>query len=176
MEQQEPRRFRSVGQYAVATSLLIQRMEKGQPGDILTDMQLAAICGKVCRPHHPGYGYLQSAIKYCERHGVVWKRMPGGDCIKCLEPDEILSQGESTARQISNRAKRATLRFGSLDASVLTPEQVTKRNTFMAWAGTLALMASRKAVKKLEERHVNTTADFDRMLEIFQPKEDAPDE
>ena len=167
---EDTKRFRRIPGRAVETTLLIQRLREGKPGDIITDDELMEICGKNCAPDGAGYGYLHSAIKFVEAEGIVWGRVRDAKKIKCLEPDEVLSVGTNAFKQIARKSKRTVLQLGSLDTKELTDEQVTKRNAGMALSGTLAMMASHKTAKRLEEKHASATVDFDKMLEIFQPK------
>jgi len=164
----ETKSFERIFSFGPESSLLIQRMKGGKPGDLLSDEELQKVSGRDCSPGGSGYGCLQTAIRHCEREGVVWLRIPGSKQVKCLEPGEVLSCGTQTLRHINKQSKRATLRLGSMDDEALSADERRRRNALITQAGALAFFTRTSTVKLIEKRSVTATVDPSRMLEIFK--------
>lgn len=154
---------------SITSSRLIDRLKTGTPGDVITDEDLTSVCGKDTRPNGKGYSSLQTAIRYCEReHNVVWRRIKGADCIKCLEWSERLEQDNKYRRHIHRTAKRSVRVVNSIDTSELKPSDQREVNIRTAQMMTLASMSSADMRKKLEARDIQEPLDMPKLLEAMR--------
>lgn len=167
MSENGAKQFRVIPGMSATTALLVQHMRKCRPGDEFTDEELREICGQGCSPGQRGYANLQTAIKYCEREGVVWGRIRKGGKIKCLEPDEVMSGAEGSLKHIRRKARRTTLQLGSIPIEALSEAEVVKRNAYIAQSGALELFAERRTSKKLQSQKATAFSNLDKGLELF---------
>ncbi len=150
------------------TVKLIDALKTGKPGDTYTDEQLQQICDKDTRVTGDGYSYLGSAIRHCRNnHGVVWERVKGAGCIKCLNWEEVGESVDGDRRRIHRRAKVSCKKIATVDLAVV-PE--AGRVAFLAKAahvGTLAAISDKGSQKKLEARKVTEPLDLKKLLEAM---------
>ncbi len=104
-----------VSNYSVTTRILIDFLERGRPGDMVSDLVLSAKCGRDTRPGSDGYGNLLTAIKHCERQGVVWRRDRGLCRIVCLTGLECVTYAKETRLHVRRASKRALARLGGVE-------------------------------------------------------------
>lgn len=153
----------------VETAKLVDALRTGSSGDILTDEQLHTVCGKGVKPGEPGYPYLQSAIRRTlSEYGLVWKRIVGAGCIKCLESREILSLGKNARRHIHRCSKRAMRQLGEVVPAELDNEERIAFHTLCAQHGTLLAMSSTSTAKKLAARNISEPVDISKLLEAMK--------
>lgn len=153
---------------SVPTRLLIQAMKDGKPGDMLTDEQLEQICREDCRPGKPGYPHLEKAKKYLTDNGVVWERIRGAMCIKCLEPSEV-NEGANTARRhILRKSKSAVKKLGSRNMDGATMEEKQRQLTHMGQFGALRLFSESSTTRQIEAREINEPPDMKKLLEHWK--------
>lgn len=144
------------GQMNRASMQLIERMKDGKPGDEHTDAQAKDICGKDVRPrganglHGDGYGYMQTAIRYCRNvYGVIWKRVRGEGKIACLNGPECRAEATSKRRHIHRTGKVAMRILGVVDRRELTEEQQREHLIEVACMGTTVQATSSKIHRQL---------------------------
>lgn len=150
------------------TVKLIEALKQGKVGDTKTDEELKAICGKDTFVGGAGYAYLQSAIRHVlnnEPH-LVWQRVTGAGCIKCLGAPEVASTADSVRRSTCRREKRVVRQMRAVYKDAEDGEQ-KELGMRMAVHGTLAAMASSQMAKKLEARDVSEAADPAKLLEAM---------
>lgn len=159
----EPRRV--IRAMSVETSLLVDKLRFGRPGDVMTDEELFSACGKHTAPGEPGYPNLSAAIKHVRRnHGIVWQRVCHEGKIKCLSSEERLVAVESIHRQASRLAQRA--REVSPAPGGLEGDE--RRRCLALIAKSYALQAvSRPQVTQLLVEHDRQSYKPGRLLELF---------
>ena len=140
---------RAIGQHHPITVQIIGVLETGKPGDFLADAELQKKVGLPVGVHQAGYGYLQSAIRYVERTGIVWKRMPGQNGIKRQIAEEIVERTQNDTHYIARKTRRASTRLLSVDTATLPPQQRSIAMSLAAQLGAIALMSEAGTTKKL---------------------------
>jgi len=153
----------------VTTARLIEAMKEGVVGDVLTDEDLTARCGKATDTNGSGYGNLQSAIRYIERnYNLVWRRVRDEACIKCLAPGEVISTVQSELLRIGRRSRRAVVTGSTVPIDALGAVQKAELLTTIAQHGTIALMSKKNTAKELQARGVTHAMDQSRLLAAFK--------
>lgn len=151
------------------SSMLVDRLKSGKPGDVITDEEMRELCGKDTRPGGDGYCYLATAIKIClKEHRVVWKRTRGAWCIKCLVLEELLLVAKTNSVRIHKTAKKSieTMQTVSLDVipEVKRPEYLAR----MAQFGTIAAFTKKDTQEKMIARNICQPFDVQKMLEAMK--------
>jgi hypothetical protein len=157
--------FRVQPSYSVESAKLISKLKGGKPGDVLTDEELAEICGKRTGPNQPGYNYLQTAIKYCERQGIVWRRLREAGAIKCLESTEIVVSSRDDMQKTHRATKRIARRLGAVKPDELDNSGRVQFAAQMSQTMTIVAFSAEKVTKKLEARKTSEPFDVQRLLE-----------
>ena len=173
---QEPTGFHHVQNRAVPTQKLIERLQHGVPGDILTDEELTEIAGYDTRPSSQGrpgkgYSYLTSAIRYVlNNHAVVWDRVRGGNYIRCVDDPDKLPLAASGLNRVRKAARKSARVLGTINIENLTAEQVQERNANLAITGAICQFADRKTMKALSVRNVQSTPKIDTqsVIDLFK--------
>lgn len=161
--------FSTIPGYGPQSMLLIERLKTGKPGDILTDEELTAICGRNTASGGKGCGALSSAIRYCTaNHGIVWQRERGASAIKCLNSSEVVNKVRSSASSIHRKAGRTLKVAATVKLAELTPEEVRDHNVLCAQIGAVRLFASGDTRKKLEARNATSVPDIGKLIEQFK--------
>lgn len=151
------------------TSKIVDRLKTGKIGDIVTDEELLNICGKDTKPHGDGYGNLGTALKILERkHGKVWMRVKGANCLKCCNSEEIADVCDSDIQRVRRRSKRANNRATLVDISILSNDDAKRFMANVAITGTIELLSKRDTAKKLMARETKTSIDLPKLLEAFK--------
>lgn len=150
------------------TVKLIDALKDGKPGDTFADEQLQAICGKDTRVTGDGYSYLGSAIRHCRNnYSVVWERVKGAGCVKCLAWDEVGESVDGDRRRIHRRARVACKKLGTVDIQDVPEEQRVGFLAKAAHVGTLAAISDKASLKKLEARSITQPLDLKKLLEAM---------
>jgi hypothetical protein len=151
---EELRRIRVPAGHSVTTAKLIERLtQPSKIGDLLTDEELMAFCGKDTRPDGNGYRNLASAIKYVRKHdGIVWERVRDAEAIKRLVPDEIISTAEAASSRIRRTATAAAEKVKTVPLDSVAPEERPKFTALLAQHAALASFAKTDTRKKLIAR------------------------
>ncbi len=153
----------------LATVKLIEKMRDGQPGDTFTDEELTEASNYDTRVGGKGYGYLQSAIRRCEnQHGITWKRVLGGNCIRCLDNEGLMSLADSKRKHLRRVSKRTCRQLATADVTQMGRDEKTEYLASVAQFGTLAQFAGAATTKKLVARKVTEALDPARMLEALK--------
>lgn len=157
------------GQLGPTACMLVEAMKSGQPGSILTDEALTAICGKDTAPGMDGYPSLNKAIGYVTQHyGIVWKRVPKAGCIKVLDAHETAEEVCSDMTGIRRKTRRTIRKAAATKLADLTQDERTQMLATSAQLGAIALMADSGTTKKLAARNVETAPDVKKLMELFQ--------
>ena len=152
----------------VYTARLIEKLKKGKVGDVIPDEESTDICGRDTSSP-PGYGNLASAIRnVLNNYGIVWQRVRGAGCIKCINSQEIAETVGRNLKSISRRSKK-TIKL----ASFANPEKVelADRSSLLAniaQLGTIELVSRKETTKKLAIRGVKQEITLNKLLESFQ--------
>lgn len=147
------------------TVKLIDLLKAGKVGDMLTDEELSAACGRNVSVKGDGYGNLASAIRNVRRnHGLVWDRIRGAGVIECKGFDGKLSIVDSDRKSIGRRAKRSLSVMRTIDAADVPNDKRTQLNVRLAQMGVLSAMASGNTTKAMEARTCGPVIDHKRLL------------
>jgi len=141
---------RAIGQHHPITVLLIEHLTKSKVGDFESDISMQRLCGLPVGVNQKGYGYLQSAIRYLEKTGIVWKRIPTKEGIKRQEPEEIIERTQNDLRCISRKTRRSSGRLShGVDVSALPQEKRPIALALAAQLGAMQLIGRTDSTKKL---------------------------
>lgn len=166
--EQEVKRVGVVPGMAVETEHLIERLKAGTVGEVVTDEELQAICGRPTGAGQRGYANLQSAIRYVlRRFGIAWGRQAKANCIKCLNASEIVAGSTSKLESQHRTAKREVHKLGVASKIVESDIERSKINLLAAQHGTIAQMSSSSMTKKLEARNIQSPMDMNLLLANF---------
>jgi hypothetical protein len=146
MNQQE---VKNIGSFHPATMALVQELGNGKPGDEKTDIELGEIIGSPVGSGCSGYGYLQSAIRYCERNGVVWRRVRGCKKLSCLNGLETVEMTTNDLRSLRRKSTRAAARLSTVAPDDIPQDKRPMALALSAQLGAIALMARTDSTKKL---------------------------
>lgn len=147
---------------------LIDKLSGGKPGDILTDEALQKHVGLDCSPDGKGYASLGTAIRACERKGVIWRRERSAACIRCLDAKDISSVATTYARSIRRTSHRAVRVGASADLTKLDASEQAAFGATLAQLGTIAMFADGKTHKRLAARHVEIAPEYETMMKLFE--------
>jgi hypothetical protein len=167
--QTEVRRIMVPHGISLPTAKLIEKIKDGKPGDVLSDADLTAACGRPTEPEGSGYANLMSAISYVRRmHGVVWERVRAERCIKCLNPKEILSTADASAGKIRRESMKSVQKLRTIVLDNLEESERPAVLSRMAQHGTLAQFAKADSRKKFEAGNVSAAISPAKMLELLK--------
>jgi hypothetical protein len=170
MDQTEQKTVPHFAQYSPYTVRLIEWLKNGKIGDEYTDDHLKEVSGLDCSPGGRGYSHLQSAIRHVERENLIaWRRMPGQNKIRCLNPSEIANESECKVKSISRQAKRQSRRLSLVKISDVPESDRTRYTALTAQIGTIALMSSGRTRRAIESRGAREVNHKD-VLEFFGSK------
>ncbi len=154
---------------AKETSILIDMLKDGKPGDVITDELMFEKCGKQTCTSGDGYGNLETAKRYVlTNHNVVWYRVRSAGVIKCANANEIGIDAKNTIKSMCRRSKRGLKKIATVDLSDV-PE--TDRPAFLATSaslGTVLLFSKSSTQKKLTARHVEKPLELPDVLGMFK--------
>ncbi len=151
------------------TSKLVDLLKTGKQGDILTDERMTGHCGRETKVIGNGYGNLQTAIGRTERfHGIVWRRISGAGCIKCLNDEEKSSTGKNGIGKISRESRRTKRVLSLVEITNLPDEKRSGHLVCCAQIGTISLMSKPATTKKLLARGVTKSPELDKLLQSFE--------
>ncbi len=157
--------------HSLTTAKLIEILEKGAVGDVLTDEKLSGMAGKDCSVKGKGYPSLMSAIRWCiSQHAIHWQRIAGSHAIKCVTSVETVEAVESNIHQVKRRMHRTLKLSRCVKLPELKTEDRTKFLAMVAQAGTIEQFAGGAATKALASRNVKDAIDFGKTLELMASK------
>jgi ribosomal protein L20A (L18A) len=160
--------YQAIPGYHPITLVLIEQLKKGKVGDVLTEEKIKEITGASVGVDQDDYGKLMSAMRHCVKSGVVWQRIRGSRCIKCLNASEILDSSQSDISAIRRRARRSTLKIQTVDVAKV-PE--IERPSFFrtsAQLGAMAMFASKSSGEKLLEITKPQSLSLSDIAAVFQ--------
>jgi len=157
----------AVPSYHPNTVLLIGKLNSGKYGDVFTDKELTEFVDSDTSAGGKGYGYLMSAIRYCERyHNIVWRRIRGEGKILCLDPIEILELSHGDITKIRKQARRGSKRLFGINQEEIEVHERPQFNAAAAQLGFIASFSSGKTTKKLMGKCEQPK--LDNIVELFK--------
>lgn len=151
------------------TALLIGRLKTGKVGDVITAEELEAVAGVKVFAGDRGYGYLQSAKRYVtDRHGITWYWVTGAACLKCANIDEKIARTHKNRQSLAKQMRRRVRELSTEKIDGLSPDKAKEYLSTVAVAGTLAMVASNSAQKKLAARNVTKEIPLQKLLEAWK--------
>ena len=152
----------------LATAKLIEALKDGKVGDVLTDEEMFAICERKTMPDVDGYGNLQSAIRHVEKnYGLVWRRVAGARCIKCLDGVERCGVIASNRRHIGKVARRAVAVGRTIQVDELPELERATALVQVAQLQAVEQFARTQTTKRLVARKATGAPDMSKLLEAF---------
>ena len=140
---------------SVFTNSLIERLEKANIGDVITDEELTKICKKDTRPNKNGYGNLKSALRYLlNNKKMVFERIREADAIKRLNDSEVVESASTDLGNLHKRTKTVRKKAGSVDRTKLEKEEHAKLIVVTAQLGFLELITKKQTQKKLAVKNL----------------------
>lgn len=146
----EVKRFRAIPGYHPMTLKLIEYLGEKNPGDFMTDDELAEVAGAQTKPGGEAYAYLLSAIRWQRKAGKDFQRVRDGGGIKCLEATETDDAVKSEARAIHRKTGRTLIRAETVDVQKLPDD---RRSAFLARTSQLSALyglSADRVTKKLD--------------------------
>ena len=96
-------------------------------------------------------GYLQSAIRFCEReHGTVWRRVFGEGRIQCLGCVEKIALAKGQRKRVNRISKRTMRVLDSVMPASLSNDEKREFLSLSAMHGALTVLSADKTDKKLK--------------------------
>jgi len=164
------------GVYAANTTAAMDRLTKGQPGDTITEQEMAAIISEPCGAMTSGYGVVTRAIRYTRRDAnVVWQRdraIPGW---RCLDDGERIKYVRQSGAKRIGRLARKNLEILAADSSKLNAEQKRDQQILqvthgMILAGTRASFRRQIASRIADHQKLQRPTDA-KLIELMRPPE-----
>ena len=148
MNYSEQTEVRKIGNRHPITVRLIAALKKGAPGDKFFDDDLNKIATvditDIANKH-----YLYSAIKYLERAGLVWRRVPKTGMILCLSDAEKTECCGQAVRHIRKTARRHSRILSSVKPNNLPKDKRPTAMALSAQLGAISLFAKRDTTLKI---------------------------
>jgi len=142
--------------FSIHTSRLIDVMNAGKIGDMFTREKLSEIAGVDVSPEQKGYGYVQSAIRYCERQGKVWRWSKADTCYRCLDAKDaanLVCARTASAHRFTGRSLRIASTVNRADIGTLDDQRAFDAAVLQT---ALARQAMGGAMRKKLESRVDT--------------------
>ena len=140
---------RSCGNWHPVSIRLKTELEKGKPGDILSDSQLKEIAGLDVGTKSRHCGYLYTAIRHLEPLGIKWKRDPGQSRIRCLNDLEKTENCYSAIKHIGKTARKSARVMATVKPDNIPAEKRGFATAVSAQLGAVALLSKSTATTKL---------------------------
>ena len=154
---------------AKETSILIDMLKDGKPGDTITDEAMFDHCGKQTCSSGSGYGNLETAKKYVlTNNGVVWYRVRGAGVIKCADAKEIGMDSKQTLKAIARRSKRGLKKIATVDLADVEDSDKSEFLAMSATLGTVAMFSKTSTQKKLSARCVEKPLELTTVIDMFR--------
>lgn len=151
------------------TAKLVDLLQKGVPGDILTDEIMTQHCGRDTRVKGNGYNNLQTAISRVERfHRLVWRREATVGCIRCLTDHGMISVGNSNMDKIRRKTRRTKRVLALVDIETLTENEQKEFMAKYTQIGTVELMLKPQVTAKLLMKGVTDMPELSKLLQSFE--------
>ena len=167
MNQQEP--IKVIGNFSPLTITLTNELIKGKKNDEYTDQQLIEITsGVAVAPQEKGYNALLSAIKLCERQGVVWKRLRGAKKILCQNSREIIKRSEADLRHVGKTSRRSSRRLSFVDPDELPLHEKSSALALAAQLGSISLISRADTTRKLADNNNESVPQIEDVLKLFK--------
>ena len=169
MEQQEVSIIPVYGNCGSISCKLIDKLKDGKPGDVFTDVELAELCGKNTSPGGNGYPALQTAIRYCESDGVVWRRVPGERKISCQDSMGVLNLAKHTRKHVGRQMRGSGRRLRAVNPADLPNDQARQQHRNEAVTALFVADAvGESTVKKLNVKDMPPQLNRDAVLKLCQ--------
>jgi|GEM_PF-1125341 len=155
-----------------ATARLIEKLKDGKVGTVFTDEDLSVCCGRDTSVDGNGYGLLNSAMRnVLKNNNLVWERVRGAGCVKCLGPSEIAISTASSRKHIYKSAKRALRKAAVVNREELPADERSRFGAHTAQIGAIALFSNENTTKKLVARNIEKPPDPKALMEAFKRTE-----
>lgn len=169
MEQQEVKVIPVYGNCGSTACKLIDKMKDGKPGDVLTDVELAGLCGRNTSPGGNGYPALQTAIHHCENDGVVWRRVPGEKKIACQDGVGVLNLAKHTRKRVGKQMRGSGRRLRAINPADLPNDQARQQHRNEAVTALFVADAvGESVVKQLGVKDIPPKINRDAVLRLCQ--------
>lgn len=132
------------GQLAPTTAAAVERLKRGQPGETVTELEMAGVIDQTCGPGSAGYCVVYRATRHVLReYHVAWVRdrtIPGW---RCLDGAERVGAVRESGTKRVRRLARKHIQLLAVPSGGLSPEdqrdqqilQVTHGMIYMATTG-----------------------------------------
>lgn len=169
MSQKEVKIVPVYGNCGLTSRKLIDKMKDGKPGDVLTDAELMGLCNRITSPGGNGYPALQTAIQYCEKDGVVWRRVPGEKRIACQDGLGVLALAKNTRRRVGRQMRGSGRRLRAINPADLPNDQARQQHrNEVVIALFVADSVGEEKVKKLDVENIPLQINRDAVLRLCQ--------
>lgn len=139
----------TIGQRSTESILLAQRLEKVQPGELVTYAELSRIIGQNVRAD--GYQVLRSARNYVAETSRIVFDVVHGEGLKRLRNEEIPASADAALQSIRRKAKRTARRLGRcVDIDALPAETRNDFNLKLSVLGMLSAVSDHKRIEKVK--------------------------
>lgn len=168
-EQVQPEQGPWPGQMCISTTMAVNHMKAGKPGDSVSRSQMAEIIGRRCECDTNGYGNVNSAINHVEsQHGIVWRWSKSEQAWICLGDAAkvgVVGDGLKRARKVAKRS----LRVGAtVDQTNLDDTQRRDHGLNMASAAMVTMSSSTAFRKRLGEVSKPQEPDMQKLIELMK--------
>jgi hypothetical protein len=147
------------------TSLLIELLSKGNPGDVLTDTDMSLYCGRNTASGHSGYNNLGTAIKYVlNHHNMLWERIPKSGCIKCKNAYEAVDSARKDVKVIHRKTRKSIKKLGTVDLEKVDMKDRSSVLSMTAQLGAIAMFSHSDTQRKLSSRNIKSAPELNEVL------------
>lgn len=167
MMDQEIKRIPIEPNYSTITSALIARLKVGVPHETITDDELREIAGRPVGVKDKGRCYLQSAVKWARRNGIVWTRVRNEQRIVCLSDTEKLEVVNGVRQSISRKARVGLQVLAGVNREDLPKDKQREYDARTAQTGTLLMFADSATAKQLEAKNASKAIDRGAVIALF---------
>lgn len=159
---------KSFAEQAVDTRLLVSLLSKAAVGETVS---YAAMTEQLSRQMEGADSYLQSALRIVQRdHDIVFSVVRGVG-YKRLSDAEIVAVGGTLPGRIRRMARKTVRTLAKARDENLSNAEIVQRNAAVSMAGTLAFIATDKAMRRLEtavQAGGNHELPIGRTLDVFK--------
>jgi hypothetical protein len=152
--------------FLMAPSLQVSRLTK-----LLEDENGAFTRGELRAKIGIGFtdAQLNRARQRCLKEtGKQWEFVDRNGVLKCLNPSERVSVGESNMRRVHRLSKRSLRKLATVDEKELENGEAVRLHSLIAQHGTLAAFSTTKATKAIDAKNVTQAADLPKLLEALK--------
>jgi len=150
------------------TSLAVDVLKEGKPGDTKTREELAAIIGRNVEHGSLGYGNVLSAIRHVERcHGIVWRWDATSKLYRCLTSSQAVVDAQQSLKRSGKFAKKALLTNSTVRIEELSTEELAQYRATSIQAELSKLSATGDIHKRLLPLKEVKPVDANKLMSLF---------